>query len=75
VSAKLLKDMPYLRARRLQARRRRYLLRVDFGLGALVAVVALLFAPGVAIVAVAALLVLAICIVSFVFERRRSRRR
>ena len=74
MSAKPLKDMPYLRARRLQARRSRYLLRVDFGLGALVAAVALLFAPGVAIVAVGALLVLAICIVSFVFGRWRSRR-
>ncbi len=75
MSAKPLKDMPYLRARRLQARRHRHLLRVDFGLGVLVAVVALLLAPGVAIVAVAALLVLAICIASFVFGRRRSRRR
>ena len=40
----------------------------------LIAMVALLLAPGVAIVAVAALVVLAICVVSFVFARWRSRR-
>jgi fatty acid desaturase len=74
-ATKPLKDMPYLHARRFQARRRRYLLRVDLALGVLLAAVALLLAPGVAIVAVAALLVLAICIVSFAFGRRRSRRR
>ena len=68
-----LKEMPYLHARRLQARRRRYLLRMDLGLGVLIATVALLLAPGVAIVAVAALLVLAICIVAFAFGRWRSR--
>jgi Flp pilus assembly protein TadB len=74
-ATKPLKDMPHLRARRRQARRRRHLMRVDTGLGLLIAVVALLLAPGVAIVAIAALLVLAGCIVSFVFERWRSRRR
>jgi hypothetical protein len=40
----------------------------------LIAVVALLLAPGVAIVAVAALLILAICGVSILIERWRSRR-
>ena len=74
-AAKPLKDMPHLRARRRQARRRRYLLRMDIGLGAVIATVALLLAPGVAIVAIAALLVLAICAVSLVFERGRSHRR
>jgi Flp pilus assembly protein TadB len=67
--------MSDLQARRRQARRRRHLIRVDIGLGLLIAVVAILFAPGLAIVAVVALLVLAICIVSRLLERRRSRRR
>jgi O-antigen/teichoic acid export membrane protein len=57
-----------------QKRTRRYLTRVDIGLGLLIAAVALLLAPGVAVVAVVALLVLAICVVSFVFARWRSRR-
>ena len=69
-----LKDMSYLRARRRQARRRRLALRTDFALGVFVAAVALLLAPGVAIVALVALPVLAICVLSLVFERRRSRR-
>ena len=67
--------MSDLQARRRQARRRRHLIRVDIGLGLLISVVAILFAPGLAIVAVVALLVLAICIVSHLLERRRSRRR
>ena len=74
-ATKPLKDMSYLRARRRQASRRRYLFRVDIGLGLLIAVVALLLAPGVAIVAVAALLVLAVCITSILLEQWRSRRR
>ena len=69
------KDMSHLHARRRQARRRRYLIRVDMGLGLLVAMVALLVSPELAIVAIAALLVLAICIFSTLIERRRSRRR
>jgi hypothetical protein len=47
---------------------------VDIGLGLLIAVAALLLAPGVAIVAAAALLVLAICTLSILLERWRSRR-
>jgi hypothetical protein len=50
-------------------------MRVDIGLGLLIAVVTLILAPGLAIVAVAALLVLAICIVSILLERWRSHRR
>ena len=69
-----LKDMSYLHARRRQASRRRRLFRVDIGLGLLIAVVTLLLAPGVAIVAVVGLLVLAICVVSILLERWRSRR-
>ena len=74
-ATKPLKDMSHLRARRRQASRRRHLFRVDIGLGLLIAVVALLLAPGVAIVAVAALLVFAICIASILLEQWRSRRR
>jgi NAD(P)-dependent dehydrogenase (short-subunit alcohol dehydrogenase family) len=56
-------------ARRRQARRRRYVIRVDICLALMIAVTALLLAPGVAIVAVAALLVLAICTLSILLER------
>jgi Flp pilus assembly protein TadB len=67
--------MSHLRARRRQASRRRHLFRVDIGLGVLIAFVALLLAPGVAIVAVAALLVLVICIASILLDQWRSRPR
>ncbi len=73
-ATKPLKDMSYLHARRRQASRRRHLFRVDIGLGLLIAIVTLLIAPGVAIVAAVALLVLAICIASIPLERWRSRR-
>jgi Flp pilus assembly protein TadB len=75
MSAKPLKDTAYLHARRRQARRRRHLLRVDMGLGIVVALVALLVSPGLAVIGAAALAVLAICVVSILFERWRSRRR
>ena len=74
-ASKPLNDMSHLHARRRQAHRRRYLIRVDIGLALMIAVTALLLAPGVAIVAVAALLVLAICGVSILLERWRSHRR
>jgi hypothetical protein len=74
-ATKPLNDMSHLRARRRQANRRRHLFRVDIGLGLLIAVAALLLAPGVAIVAVAALLVLAICGVSILLERCQRRAR
>ncbi len=74
-ATKPLNDMSHLHARRRQARRRRHLFRVDIGLGLLIAVAALLLAPGVAIVAVAALLVLAICGVSILLERCQRRAR
>ena len=73
-ATKPLKDMSYLLARRRQARRRRYLFRVDIGLALLIALAALLLAPGVAIVAVVALLVLAICTLSILLERWRAHR-
>lgn len=73
-ATKPLKDMSHLRARRRQARKRRHLIRVDIGLGALIALVALLLAPGLAILAVAALLLLVICSASILLEQWRSRR-
>ena len=73
-ATKPLKDMSYPLARRRQASRRRYLFRVDIGLGLLIAAAALLLAPGVAIVAVVALLVLAICTLSILLERWRAHR-
>jgi hypothetical protein len=69
------RDMSQLRARRLRARRRRRLARMDVGFGGLVAVVTIVLAPGLAIVALAALVGLAACIVSVVLERRGSRNR
>ncbi len=48
-------------------------MRVDIGLGLLIAVLALLLAPGLAIVALAALPVLAVCVVWIVLDRQRSR--
>lgn len=69
------RDMSQLRARRLRARRRRRLARMDVGFGGLVAVVTIVLAPGLAIVALAALVGLAACIVSVVLERRGSRHR
>ncbi len=72
-AAKPVRDMSDLQARRRLARRRRRLLRVDIGLGLLVAILGLLLASGLAIVAVAALVVLAVCIVSILFERWRAR--
>jgi Flp pilus assembly protein TadB len=73
-ATKPLNDMSRLRARRREARRRRHLFRIDIGLALLIAVVALLLAPGVAIVALAALAILAICGVSVLIDRRRSHR-
>jgi hypothetical protein len=68
------KDISDLRARRREARRARYLLRRDIGLGVLIAAVALLFAPGVGILAVVALLILVVCLLSLVIGKWRTRR-
>ncbi len=65
-----LNDMPRLRGRRRQACKR----RVDIGLALLIALTALMLVPGVAIVAVAALMILAVCGISIPIERWRSRR-
>ena len=69
-----MEDTPRLRARRYLKRRRRYVVGVDIGFGLLAAVAALLFA-GLAIVAVVALPLLAVCVVSLGSDRLRSRRR
>lgn len=61
--------------RRALARRRRVRGRVDLAVGALLALAAVLLAPGLAIVALAALAVLACCAVSVVVSRLRTARR
>jgi hypothetical protein len=63
-----------LRARRRLARRRQRVARIDLGLGVLGAIVLLLATPGLAITALIALLVLALCALSVIVERRRRRR-
>jgi Flp pilus assembly protein TadB len=68
-------DAARRQARRREAHRRRHLARVDLGLGLAAAVVLLLAAPGLAISALIALTVLALCLLTFVLERRRSAER
>jgi hypothetical protein len=67
--------MSDLRARRREARRRRQHFRLDIALGLLVAIVVLLVGPGLAPVAIAALLVLAVCLLSVPVGRWLARRR
>jgi Flp pilus assembly protein TadB len=67
-------EVPELRERRRLARRRQRVARIDLGLGAVAALVLLLASPGRAIPAVIALLVLLVCALSLVVERRRRRR-
>jgi Flp pilus assembly protein TadB len=74
-TATQLKDMSDLRARRREARRRRQHFRLDIALGLLIAIVALLLGPGLAPVAIVALLVVAVCVLSVPFGRWLSRRR
>jgi len=69
------RDMSQLRSRRREAERRRRLLRVDLGVGLVGAIALWIIAPGLAIVALVALVLLTVCGVSVVLERRRSRRR
>ena len=69
-------SLPPPSSRRRDARRRRHLARVDLGLGVVGAVVLLLATPGLAITGVVALIVLVLCLLTFLLERgRRSRRR
>lgn len=62
------------RAHAARARRRR-LLAVDAAIAVAIALIALVLAPGVAIVAIVALLVLAVCGAWVLGERVRRRRR
>jgi Flp pilus assembly protein TadB len=70
-------DISRLRARRREARRRRNLARVDVGIGLVGAVVLVIATPGLAITGLVALIVLALCGLTFALERRRrpARRR
>ena len=63
-------DAPSRPARRRDARRRRHLARVDLGLGIVGAVVLLVATPGLAITGLVALIVLVLCLLTFVAERR-----
>ncbi|HWX95489.1 MAG TPA: hypothetical protein VNZ01_01460 [Solirubrobacteraceae bacterium] len=69
-------EVSRLQARRRDARRRQHLARVDVGLGLVGALVLLLATPGLAIAGLVALIVLLLCLLTFVLERRsRSRHR
>lgn len=67
-------DLSRRRARRAQARHERQLLRADVAVGIVVAIVGLIIAPGLAVVAIVALAILAVCGVWLLLERRRGRR-
>jgi UPF0716 family protein affecting phage T7 exclusion len=62
-------DMARLRERRRRARRRRRLARLDATLAVTGAIVVLLATPGLAIAALVALILLAVCVASLVWER------
>jgi hypothetical protein len=64
-------DVSRLHARRREARRRRHLARVDVGLGLLGAVVLVIATPGLAITGLVALIVLALCGLTYALDRRR----
>jgi Flp pilus assembly protein TadB len=55
--------------------RARAFIGVDLAIGILIAVVAVLVAPGIAIVGMVAIVVLLLAALSLLFERRRARRR
>jgi Flp pilus assembly protein TadB len=61
-------------AHRREIRRRRGLRRLDVAIGVLLAVIALVVAPGVAVVAIGAVIVLVACGLSLLYGRRRARR-
>jgi hypothetical protein len=65
-------DVSRLHARRREARRRRHLARVDVGLGLLGALVLVIATPGLAITGLVALIVLALCGLTFALDRRRK---
>ncbi|HEV7584378.1 MAG TPA: hypothetical protein VGO14_01235 [Solirubrobacteraceae bacterium] len=63
-------DVSLRLARRRDAQRRRHVARVDLGLGVVGALVLLLATPGLAITGLVALIVLVLCLLTFVAERR-----
>jgi hypothetical protein len=65
--------MTVIHARRREARLRRRLVRVDLGLGVLLAIVLLVATPGLAIAAILAGVLLALCAGSTIVQRRRRR--
>lgn len=68
-------DISTLRARRRAARRRSRLARLDVTIGVIAAIVLLVASPGLAITAVIALGVLAVCLAWVAVERLRRARR
>jgi hypothetical protein len=54
---------------------RRNALLIDVGIAALVAILVIVIAPGLAVVGLLAILVLIVCAVSFALDRRRKRSR
>jgi Flp pilus assembly protein TadB len=62
------------RRERSRARRRRVNARVDVAIGVLIAIVAILAAPGLAIVALFATIAFVACLLSLGIERRRRMR-
>jgi hypothetical protein len=65
--------MTVIHARRREARLRQRLVRVDLGLGVLLAIVLLVATPGLAIAAILAGVLLALCAGSAIVQRRRRR--
>jgi Flp pilus assembly protein TadB len=59
---------------RAGARRRRFA-RIDVAIGVALAILALIIAPGLAIIGIAALCALALCAISVPLQRRRTRRK
>jgi site-specific recombinase len=68
------RDPARLRARRVHARRRRRLARLDVGLGLVCALVLVIASPGLAIAGVVALAVLLVCALSLLWDRLAVRR-
>jgi len=54
---------------------RRNTLLIDAGIAAVLAIVVIVIAPGLAVVGIVALLVVIVCAISFVFDLRRHRSR
>jgi len=54
---------------------RRNTVLIDAGIAALLAILVLIIAPGLAVVGLLAILVTVACAISFAFDRRRRRRR